>query len=113
MLDHGVVVQNKHYYTFTFSVDVHTADDTLYFAYCYPYSYTDLQVTTHRNNYTTPLRTCRYDTENARRTTHTHTCTSALACLQRPSLVYAYVCVRVCMYVWIYAWCTCRVCVLE
>lgn len=32
----------KSYYTFTYSHTFEFDDDTVYFAYCYPYSYTDL-----------------------------------------------------------------------
>lgn len=36
--------RNTFYYTFTFSFASEYDHDTLYFAYCYPLSYTDLQV---------------------------------------------------------------------
>jgi hypothetical protein len=35
---------NTFYYSFTFSVEFEHADDTVYFAYSYPYTYTDLQL---------------------------------------------------------------------
>eukprot|EP00939_MAST-03C_sp_MAST-3C-sp1_P005554 g5554.t1 len=34
---------DKSFYTFTFTTDLPFDHDTVYFAYCYPYSYTDLQ----------------------------------------------------------------------
>ena len=33
----------KSYYTLTFTYDFEYDDDTVYFAYCYPYTYTDLK----------------------------------------------------------------------
>lgn len=32
------------YYTFSFAIEFEHDDDTVYLAYCYPYTYTDLQL---------------------------------------------------------------------
>ena len=39
---------NASYYTLTFSVMLPHDNDTVYFAHCYPYTYTDLQIYLHK-----------------------------------------------------------------
>ena len=36
------LLSNKTYYTLTFTYDFEYDDDTVFFAYCYPYTYSDL-----------------------------------------------------------------------